>query len=146
MKLGILKWGAPAAVLLAGLNGTWALAETSVKLGVSIELSTAEMVGDACRLSFVVQNGHGQDIVSSVYETVLFSTAGQVAKLTLLDFQDLPAGRLRVRQFQFAGLACGEISRVLINGADTCEGDKLPDGACDKGLTLRSLTDMELIG
>jgi len=69
-----------------------------------------------------------------------------VAKLTLLDFQDLPAGRLRVRQFQFAGLACSEISRVLINGADTCEGDKLPDGACDKGLTLRSLTDMELIG
>jgi len=146
MKLGILKWGAPAAVLLAGLNGTLALAETSDKSGVSIELSTAEVVGDACRLSFVVQNGFDHDIASSVYETVLFNTAGQVAKLTLLDFQDLPAGRMRVRQFQFAGLACSEISRVLINGADTCEGEGLPQGACDKGLTLRSLTDMELIG
>lgn len=146
MILGILKWGAPAAVLLAGLNGGAVVAETVDKPGVSIELSAAELVGDACRLSFVVLNGHDQDIDNSVYETVLFNTAGQVAKLTLLDFQDLPAGRLRVRQFQFAGLACSDISRVLINGADTCEGDGLPDGACDKGLTLRSLTNMELIG
>jgi len=146
MTLGFLKWGAPAALLLAGLNSTAAIAETTDQPGVSIELSAAEAVGDACRLSFVVQNGHSQTIRSSVYETVLFNTSGQVAKMTLLDFQDLPVGRLRVRQFQFAGLACNEISRVLINGAETCEGVGLPEGACDKGLNLRSLTSMELIG
>ena len=146
MTLGILKWGAPAALLLAGLMSTAAIADTDGQSGVSIELSAAEVVGDACRLSFVVQNGHSQDIIRSVYETVLFNTAGQVAKLTLLDFQDLPAGRLRVRQFQFVGLTCSDISRVLINGADTCEGEGLPESACAESLMLRSLIDMELIG
>ncbi|AZV80759.1 hypothetical protein EBB79_22665 (plasmid) [Parasedimentitalea marina] len=146
MTLGIRKWRTLTAISLLGMVGTAAVSETINPPAVSIELSATEAVGKACRLSFVVQNSHDQDIASSVYETVLFDVAGQVAKLTLLDFQDLPAGRMRVRQFQFEGLACSDIGRVLINGADTCEGEGLPQGACDKGLILRSLTKMELIG
>lgn len=113
--------------------------------GISIELSAAEDIGAACKLSFVVTNGYPQDIEQVVYETVLFNALGQVARLTLLDFQDLPAGRLRVRQFQFPH-ACADISRVLINGAETCGAQALPDGACSKRLTLLSRTRMELLG
>ncbi|MVO14695.1 hypothetical protein [Parasedimentitalea huanghaiensis] len=146
MTLGICKWKALTALVLSGLVGSAAVSETVKPPAVSIELSAADAIGEACRLSFVVQNSHSQDIASSVYETVLFNVDGQVAQLTLLDFQDLPAGRMRVRQFQFDGLACDDISRVLINGADTCKGEGLPQDACHKNLTLRSLTKMELIG
>ncbi|WP_052249151.1 hypothetical protein [Leisingera sp. ANG-Vp] len=130
------------AAVLAAANS--AAAGGAAKPGVSIELSAAEPAGEACKLSFVVQNAHAADIGKAVYETVLFDARGQVARLTLLDFQDLPAGRLRVRQFQFPQ-ACEGISRVLINGADTCAGEGLPEGACSRGLTLSSKV-MELAG
>lgn len=136
------KWVAPAAVLLAGLGGAARAADPAV----SIELSAAEQIGEACLLSFVAQNSHAQDIGQAVYETVLFDAKGQVARLTLLDFQDLPAGRMRVRQFQFP-YACDGISRVLINGATTCTGGAdLPEAACSRGITLSSRIDLELLG
>ncbi|WP_027260097.1 hypothetical protein [Leisingera aquimarina] len=130
--------------LAATLAANGAAAEDAAKPGISIELSAAEAAGDACKLSFVVQNTHAKDVDQAVYETVLFGAQGQVARLTLLDFQDLPAGRLRVRQFQFPQ-PCDGISRVLINGAGTCTGDGLPDGACSRGLRLSSKV-MELAG
>lgn len=112
---------------------------------ISMELSAAEEADATCKLSFVVRNGHAMDVAQAVYETVLFDGAGQVSRLTLLDFQDLPAGRLRVRQFQFPQ-ACSDISRVLINGAETCEAPDLAEGACTQGLSLVSRIEMELLG
>lgn len=114
--------------------------------GVTIELSSAVDQEQGCLLSFVVENAHPADIGGAVYETVLFGAQGEVALLTLLDFQDLPAGRPRVRQFKFDGLACNQISRILINGVQGCAypGD-LAD-ACLSGLTLRSRLETELIG
>ena len=111
---------------------------------LSIELSAADDVGSACRMSFLVRNGTGGDISQAVYEMVLFGREGQVALMTLLDFQELPSGRPRVRQFQFDGLACADISRVLINGAETCDGPAA--GACIDGLELSTRTGTELIG
>ena len=65
--------------------------------------------------------------------------------LTLLDFQDLPAGRMRVRQFHFADMPCAGIGRILINGASACKGEGLPAGACGAP-SLTSRTGMELLG
>lgn len=120
-------------------------AATTTPTGISIELSTAKETGEACKLSFVVTNGHDADIAQAIFETVLFDAAGQVSRLTLLDFQDLPAGRIRVRQFQFPQ-SCADISRVLINGAQTCTAAGLDVGGCAQGLTLSSHTKMELLG
>ncbi|APG49072.1 hypothetical protein [Phaeobacter porticola] len=117
---------------------------TAAPAALSIELSAAQADGHSCLLSFVAQNGHQMDVAQAVFETVLFDAAGQVSQLTLLDFQDLPAGRLRVRQFQFP-MSCSDISRVLINGAETCQGEGLPEGACSRGLTLTTKA-MELAG
>lgn len=127
-----------------------ALAEDSktpgISPGISIELSAAEEQDGTCLMSFVVQNNHAQNIDSAVFETVLFGAAGQVARMTLLDFEKLPAGRLRVRQFRFDGMGCDAISRILINGAEKCDGDGLVDGACSDGLTLSTRVGTELIG
>ena len=132
-----------ATLALPVLSGPVAAQEAAP--AVTIELSTAEAAGNACTLSFVAQNAHAADIASAVYETVLFDGQGRVARLTLLDFQDLPSGRMRVRQFHFADMPCEGISRVLINGASTCDGDGLPDGACS-AVNLLSRAKMELLG
>lgn len=122
------------------------MAEETATPGIAIELSATEDQDGACRMSFLIRNHHPQDIDGVVFETVLFSATGQVARMTLLDFEDLPTGRPRVRQFQFDGLGCAAISSVLINGADSCRGEGLIPGACDKGLVLSTRTDVELIG
>jgi hypothetical protein len=120
--------------------------ETSQPGGVSIELSTAEAKGQNCLLSFVVENTHDADISGVVYETVLFGNTGEVALLTLLDFEELPAGRTRVRQFQFNDLACDQISRILINGVQECEIETNSKDACMTGLKLKSRLETDLIG
>ena len=122
------------------------LAETAQGAHVSIELNALEPVEDACRISFLIQNGHAADIESAVFEAVLFDTEGRVDRLTLFDFGALPAARPRVRQFVVPGLACPALGRLLINGAQTCSGAGLPAGACAKGLELRSRTDVEVLG
>lgn len=114
--------------------------------GLAIELSAAEEQDGTCLMSFVVQNNHAQDIDSAVFETVLFGEAGQVARMTLLDFEQLPAGRMRVRQFRFDDMPCAGISRILINGAEKCSGTDLSAGACSDGLILSTRVKTELIG
>ena len=114
--------------------------------GISIELSAAEEQDGTCLMSFVVQNNHPQDIDSAVFETVLFGEAGQVARMTLLDFEQLPAGRMRVRQFRFDGMSCTAISRILVNGAETCTGSDLAANACTDDLKLITRVKTELIG
>ena len=126
--------------------GTVSAEETSQPGGVSIELSTAEARGQNCLLSFVAENSYDTDIDGAVYETVLFGAEGQVALLTLLDFAELPAGRPRVRQFQFNDMACDQISRILINGVQQCETQSGMADACMTGLQLKSRLETEVIG
>ncbi len=114
--------------------------------GVSIELSSAEKRDQSCLLSFLVENTYNADIESAVYEMVLFGAEGGVALVTLLDFEDLPAGRPRVRQFQFVGMACNHITRILINGAQECAHQGGMEDACMSNLTLKSRLETEIIG
>lgn len=130
---------------LAGLGGP-ALAQDGQRQHLSIELNAVEPLESACRISFLIRNGHDADISQAVYEAVLFDGEGRVDRLTLFDFGALPASRPRVRQFVLPDLACAELGQVLINGVETCEGDDLPAGACMDGLELGSRTDVEVLG
>ncbi|SFH43573.1 hypothetical protein SAMN04488020_11420 [Palleronia marisminoris] len=121
--------------------------DAATPAGLSIELNaatTAESGG--CTMSFLIENGHDAEIAKAVFETVLFDTDGQVERLTLFDFGELPEGRPRVRQFTIPGKACDGFGRILFNGASTCEAGELGDAACTTGLILDSRTDIEVLG
>ena len=136
-----------ASLLVATVGVAQADAEGEARgEAVVIELNTVKSNEGGCTLTFMVTNGHSHPIEKAVYETVLFDSAGQVDRLTLFDFGTLPAGRPRVRQFSVSSLACDELSRLLINGAHTCEAPDLADGACTAGLILETRTGIEVIG
>jgi hypothetical protein len=132
----------------AGLGlATSAMAqENDVQNAVLIELNAVKSNDTSCTLSFLALNGHPGPIQKVVYETVLFDSAGQVDRLTLFDFGTLPPGRPRVRQFTVPGVACDGLSRILINGAHTCEAADLPATACEADLILDTRTQIEVIG
>lgn len=140
-----------AAALFAAILMTPAMAfaqETQGK-NVTLELNAVDQLDEACRVSFLIQNGFDTDITQAVYEAVLFDTEGRVDRLTLFDFGALPAARPRVRQFVVPGLACAALGSVLINGAETCtgEGEGFDAGICTRDLQLRSRTDgVEVMG
>ncbi len=120
--------------------------ETAAKPGLQIELNDAADVDGTCRISFLVENRLGAELSGAVFETVLFDASGAVERLTLFDMRDLPAGRPRVRQFQIDGVSCAGIGRILVNGAQTCVGKGVAEGACMDNLNLTSRTDIELLG
>ncbi|MFX0546162.1 hypothetical protein ACEWPL_011510 [Roseovarius sp. S1116L3] len=136
----------PILTTIALLSALPAAAEEEVGAAVSIELNAAKTVEGACTLSFLVQSGHDAQIDQAIYETVLFDASGQVDRLTLFDLGSLPPGRPRVRQFSVAGVSCEGIGSILFNGAQTCSGAGLPEGACERGLILSSRTDIEVMG
>lgn len=107
-----------------------------------LELNALHPRDGACQMIFVVQNGSEDPISRLVLEAVLFDAAGRVAALTLFDLQDLPAGRMRVRSFEVAGLACADLSRLLVNGVNECA----PAGeVCAAPLALDSRVPVEVL-
>jgi len=115
--MAVLRRFAPIAFLLAA---TFAGSAQADEPALRIELNRADPRDTACQLVFVAQNGTEQGLDQLVLEMVLFDRAGGVAALTLLDFQDLPAGRMRVRSFDMPGLECDGLGRVLVNATASC--------------------------
>lgn len=120
--------------------------DTTPPAGVALELNAADLVGEACRITFVATNTSAAPIDRAVYETVLFGADGGVMMLTLFDFGALPVGVPRVRQFQIADTACGRIGSLLVNGAGTCTVEDAASDVCTTGLAASSRLDIGLQG
>lgn len=131
------RWFAPFASFFLAAT-TFAASAQADDAPLRIELNRVEARDNACQLVFVAQNDSAEGLDQLVLEMVLFDRAGGVAALTLLDFQELPAGRMRVRSFDMPGLECEGLGRVLVNATATCA----PQGApgCD-GFGLSSRID-----
>ncbi len=95
-----------------------------------LELNGAQPSDKGCRLTFVVTNNLGSELTKAAFEIALFNDAGVVDRLTVLDFNELPAGKTKVARFDLAGTDCTKISRVLINHATECTGVGIEPKAC----------------
>ena len=113
---------------------------------ISIELNTTQEVDGKCRLVLVAANKSEVSIDNLTLEAVLFDAQGSVSQFTLLDFQDLPQSKLRVRQFDIADTSCGSLSKVLLNGVSKCEGQGLDPTTCGRFLKISSKAKVEFDG
>ena len=95
-----------------------------------LELNGAQPSDKGCRLTFVVTNDLGTELTKAAFEIALFNEAGVVDRLTVLDFNELPAGKTKVARFDLAGTDCTRISRVLVNHATECTGAGIDPKAC----------------
>lgn len=102
-----------------------------------------DAVHGACRLTFMATNATGTDSDALTLGIVLIRTDGQVDRLTLFEFWDLPAGVPRVRQFDKSDLVRDDLDRVVVNGVADCRGG---DWACDAPTTLMSHGAVGLLG
>lgn len=125
-------------LLAVTLAGTPLHADTP---SLVLELNAVAEQEAGCRITFVATNTLGADLSALVLEAVIFTPDGLVDRLALLDFQDLPQARPRVRQFDLPRLSCDRIGQVLINAVGTCMAHGLPPAACTDAMQVASRVD-----
>ncbi|MBM05585.1 MULTISPECIES: hypothetical protein [Sulfitobacter] len=113
---------------------------------LKVELNAADTTDANCKLTFLITNGLATPLDKAVYETVLFDREGTVDRLTLFDFGALPVGRPRVRQFVVPQTTCENLGRILFNGAQSCAGEGIEAGTCERALAPATRTDIEVLG
>jgi hypothetical protein len=116
--------------------------ETSSAAILSVELNGLQPTETGCRFTFVVSNGLGGELASAAFELVLFDKAGMVSRMTIVDFKDLPQGKTKVRQFDFSGVDCANLGRVLVNDATDCTGTGIDARACIRDLKTETRADV----
>ncbi|MEJ6784583.1 hypothetical protein [Aminobacter sp. Piv2-1] len=124
------------AVSSAGAQGAPATPE------LLLELNAVTPSDKGCRLTFVVSNRLGAELSRAAFEIALFNQAGVVDRLTVLDFEQLPAGKTKVTRFDLPGTDCGKLSRALVNQATECAGPGVEPSACLKSLRTESKSDI----
>lgn len=123
-----------------------AFAQDKAEPSLLLELNALQPTEQTCRLIFVVQNGLSDSLEQLSFEAVVFNQNDIVERLTLLDFETVPMGRMRVRQFDMPDISCDGIKRILINGTNSCESKGGVSLACDDLLKLNSRTPVEISG
>ncbi|HEY6633813.1 MAG TPA: hypothetical protein VIZ90_20335 [Rhizobiaceae bacterium] len=119
-----------SCVLAAMPAGAQDAAAPAPSEALVLELNGAQPSGKGCRLTFVVTNNLGAELTKAAFEIALFNEAGVVDRLSVLDFNELPAGKTKVARFDLAGTDCSKISRVLVNHATECAGAGIDPKAC----------------
>lgn len=130
-----------ASIALSPLAAGPALAQAAPAL--NLELNAAEPSEKGCRLTFVVNNKLGGDLVRAAFELALFNKEGVVDRLTVLDFRDMPEGKTKVSRFDLSGADCANISRVLVNQVTECQGNGIEASSCM--LNLRTGTKTSIV-
>jgi hypothetical protein len=132
---------AAAATLALLASGAAVAQEAPAERALALELNALQPSQDGCRFTFLIHNGLG-DISRAAFELVFFNGDGLVERLAVVDFKDLPEGKTRVRQFDFSGLDCGAIGRVLVNDVAECAGAGVAATDCLSRLTARTRADL----
>lgn len=107
-----------------------------------VELNALQPTANGCRFTFIVSNNLEAELASVGFELVLFDKAGMVSRMTIVDFKDLPQAKTKVRQFDFSGVDCANLGRVLINDATECKGTGLEPGTCIRALSTQTREDI----
>jgi hypothetical protein len=110
---------------------------------LKVELNALQPSERGCRFTFIATNQLGGELKSVGFELVLFNKAGMVSRITIVDFKDLPQGKTKVRQFDFSGVKCADLGRVLVNDATDCAGEGMEPKACIRYLQTETRAETE---
>ncbi|MBB5756726.1 hypothetical protein HNR00_001426 [Methylorubrum rhodinum] len=121
---GMVRGIAALAGVALALTATGAGAQESGTKGapLKIELNRLEPAGEACRTYMLVDNGRGPALKSLKVDLFAFDTEGVAQKRLAVELGPVQEKKTVVRLFDFAGLACPKIGRILLNDVLACEG------------------------
>jgi len=129
-----------ASLMLLALGTTAAMAAPAV----SVELNKLEAQGSGCRAYVVVQNDDTTSYQSFKLDLVLFQQDGVIGRRFAMDLAPLKPQKRTVKLFDLDNIACDKIGSFLINDIVECKTDAGPVENCLAGVTVKSLTNVQL--
>lgn len=95
-----------------------------------VELNRLESSGENCRAYFLIDNQKGQSWRSLKLDLFALDTDGVAAKRLAVEVGPVPEKKTLIKLFDFAGIACPRLGRVLLNDVMACEGAAETREAC----------------
>lgn len=135
-----------SAAFAAACIGLAQVAGAAEEGKISVEFNALQPSDDGCRAVFVLHNGLDTAITAFALRIVAFDKNEQAALFLSLDVGALPVDKTRVVRFDFGGgLACGEVSRLVLDDVIGCEGEKLDPATCLPLITLSSRANVPIV-
>lgn len=141
---GMKTRGRATAIALAVAVG-FAAKAFAAGPAVSIELNKLETQGTSCRSFLVIQNDSDTALQNLKLDLIIFQTDNVIARRFAIDLAPLKAKKKSVKLFDLDGLACDKIGSMLINDVVECKADQGPLEDCLAGITVKSLSNVQLM-
>jgi hypothetical protein len=111
----------PFAIVLVLTSLLLAAPPAAAQTGtIGLELNKLEPVENGCRAFFVVRNRTETAFTGLDLDLVTFRPDGVVGARFQVELAPLTADKTVVKPFDFAGVDCARIDRVLLNGVVSC--------------------------
>lgn len=142
-RLTCARGCALGTLALASISlGAWpALAQAAA---LTVELNKLEAQGSGCRAYVVVQNDEAKAYETFKLDIVLFQNDGVIGRRFAMDLAPLKPQKRTVKLFDLDNIPCDNIGSFLINDVVECKGEAGPIEDCLAGLTVKSLTKVQL--
>jgi hypothetical protein len=95
-------------------------APAQIEGALALELNKLEQVENACRAYLVIRNDTAADITSLDVDLVTFEPSGVIGSRFRIELAPVPATKTVVKSFDFEGVACDGVERVLLNDVVAC--------------------------
>ncbi|KQP42336.1 Tat pathway signal protein [Methylobacterium sp. Leaf104] len=135
-----------ALTMLAGLTATVGAQDGKAAAPpLKLELNRLEPAGDACRTYLVVDNSRGPALKSLKVDLFAFDPEGIAQKRLSVELGPVQDRKTMVRLFDFPGIACPKISRLLLNDVLACEGGEASRETCLDRIETESKTSATFV-
>jgi hypothetical protein len=111
---------------------------------LSVELNKLEPQGGGCRAYVVVQNDEATSYQSYKLDIVLFQQDGVIGRRFAMDLAPIKPQKRTVKLFDLDNMPCDKIGSFLINDIVECKAEAGPIEDCLAGMTVKSLTSVQL--
>lgn len=131
-RIGRIALDTAACVALSALLVVSALAQDASEKAapIKLQLNKVETAGEACRITMVIDNTKGTGLKSYKVDLFAFDTDGVAQKRVAVELGPFPPRKTTVKIFDFPGIACNKVGRILLNDVLACEGGDTAREAC----------------
>jgi hypothetical protein len=139
---------APAAALAAAILMAVGAAPVAAQQqgGLTVELNKTEPAeAGGCRAYFLFRNGTGDTFEGFEMSLAVLDGGGVIDSLLAVDAAPLPVARTTLKLFEIPGLACGDISEILLHDITACRLQDAGETDCFPIVTLESRADAALV-
>lgn len=133
------------AVLFGGALAFATPAAAAEDAKLTVELNKFEPAdGGGCRAFFLFRNDSGKAFEGFEMSLAILNRDGVIDRLLNIDAAPLPVARTTLKLFEIPGIACEDISEVLLHAIEVCKPQNEDNTDCFPLVSLVSRTSATL--